>query len=83
MKITKGFTISGIRAELSADIRNLLDDKDLILLGGDDLINYMENGQNQDALPNHSYSGEPNEWAWYNSHTNPRRQIYFQLKVDF
>ena len=83
MKITKGFTISGVRAELSADIRNLLDDKDLILLGGDDLINYMENGQNQDALPNHSYSGEPNEWAWYNSHTNPRRQIYLQLKVDF
>ena len=83
MKITKGFTISGVRAELSADIRNLLEDKDLRLLGGDDLINYMENGQNTDALPNHSYSGEPNEWAWYNSYTNPRRQVFLQLKVDF
>ena len=62
---------------------NLLEDKDLRLLGGDDLINYMENGQNTDALPNHSYSGEPNEWAWYNSYTNPRRQVFLQLKVDF
>jgi len=83
MKITKGFTVAGVRAELSADVRNLLNDKDLILLGGDQLINYMENGQNEEALPTHSYSGEPNEWAWYNSYTNPRRHIYFQLKVDF
>jgi len=83
LKITKGFTVAGVRAELSADVRNLLNDKHLILLGGDELINYMENGKNEDALPIHGYSGEPNEWAWYNSYTTPRRHVYFQLKVDF
>jgi hypothetical protein len=54
-----------------------------MILGGDDLINYMEGGKNEDVLPTHSFSGQPNEWAWYNSYTNPRRMIYMQLKVDF
>jgi len=83
MKIAKGFTLGGMRAELSADIRNLLENKDLNTLSGDNLINYMEGGKKEDVLPTHSFSGEPNEWAWYNSYTNPRRMIYMQLKVDF
>jgi hypothetical protein len=83
MKIAKGFTLGGMRAELSADIRNLLENKDLRTLSGDNLINYMEGGKKEDVLPTHSFSGEPNEWAWYNSYTNPRRMIYMQLKVDF
>ena len=83
VKIAKGFTMGGFRAELSADIRNLLENKDLNILGGDNLVNYMENGKNEDALPTHWFSGEPDEWGWYNSYSNPRRMIYMQLKVDF
>ena len=83
MKISKGLILGGMRAELSVDIRNLLENKDLNILGGDELVAYMENGKNEDALPAHWFSGEPNEWGWYNSFTNPRRMIYMQLKVDF
>jgi len=84
LKIAKGMQIMGIRAEVSMDIRNLFNNKDLNLLFGNDMVYYQEHPDLplEERLPKHWWSGEPNEWAWY-SWTNLPRQIYFQLKVDF
>ena len=80
LKVSRGFHAMGVRPEISVEVRNLFNNKDLNMLGGSDLQNYHE----QDGeLPKHWWSGEPNEWAWYNVWTNPPRQVYFQLKVDF
>ena len=91
LKIAKGFDVFGVRAELSVDIKNLLDQKFLRLLYGDDLIRYMENppmpGETDQewkkrVLPKTVDFTEPNEWEWY-SYEVPPRQIYFQLMLTF
>jgi hypothetical protein len=69
----------GVFPEISLEVRNLFNNKDLLLLSGDDLINYEERGE----LPKHWWSGEPNEWGWYDIWSNPPREVYLQLKVDF
>jgi len=79
MKLAAGFQTWGLRTELAIEVRNLFDNKTLLMLGGDDLINYEEKGE----LPKHWWSEEPNEWAWYDIWSNPPREIYLQLKVDF
>jgi len=79
LKIAKSFEVLGAKSEISMEVRNLFNNKDLNMLYGDDLINYHEKGE----LPKHWWSGEPNEWGWYNIWTNPPRQVYLQLKVDF
>jgi hypothetical protein len=78
-KLAVGLQTFGFRSELALEVRNLFDNKTLNLLGGDDLVNYEEKGE----LPNHWWSGEPNEWGWYNIWANPPREIFLQLKVDF
>jgi hypothetical protein len=78
-KLAAGFDTWGLRTEVSLEVRNLFNNRTLNLLGGDDLINYEERGEK----PNHWWSGEPDEWGWYNIYTNPKREFYFQVKVDF
>jgi len=84
LKISKGFYLFGVRAELSADIRNVFNWKFLRLLDGDDMIRWQQNPDLPDSqrLPKNWYSGEPDEWQWY-SYEVPPRQVYFQFKVDF
>jgi hypothetical protein len=79
LKLAKGFKTLGGRTELALEVRNLFNNKDLIMLEDEDLINYHEKGQ----LPNHWLSGEPDEWAWYDVWANPPRQAYLQLRIDF
>lgn len=85
LRARKGFTISGVRSELSVEVRNLFNNKDLNMLWGDDLQRYHEReGQPlEERLPKHWWSEEPNEWGWYNVWRNPPRQVYLQLRVDF
>ena len=79
MKLAAGFQTWSVRTELAVEVRNLFNNKTLNMLGGDDLVNYEEKGE----LPKHWWSGEPNEWGWYDTWSNPPREIYLQLKVDF
>lgn len=85
LKVSKGFQVMSIHTELSLEIRNLFNNKDINMLGWDDLVYYQENSDLslEERLPKHWWSGEPNEWGWYNMWTNPPRQVYLQLKVDF
>lgn len=84
LKVAKGFTVSGVRTELSIDVRNLFNWKFLTLLTGDDMTYYQEhpNLPLNDRLPKNWYSGEYNEWEWY-TYEVPPRQVYLELKVDF
>ncbi len=84
LKLAKGFNLFGVRAEVSADIRNLFDWKFLRRLGGDDLIRWHENPNlpERERLPKNWYSNEYDEWEWY-SYEVPPRQVYFQVKIDF
>jgi len=84
LKMAKGFQVGQTRLELSADIRNLFNNKFLRRLYGDDLKYYHQNSNLslEDRLPKSSFSGEPNVWSWY-TYEVPPRQIYFQLKMDF
>ena len=59
---------------------NLFDDKDRIRPGGADMDAWQEDN---DFVANHWRSGEENVWGAYNQFTNPMRQVYMQLKVDF
>ena len=43
----------------------------------------MECVKIHDVLPVHWFSGEPDEWNWYDSMRLPQRMIYGQLKIDF
>ena len=83
MKIAKGFHLIGLRAELSADIRNVVDWKFLSLLYGDDLARWHENPglPEEQRLPRNWFSSEPDVWGWY-TYEVPPRQIFFQLKLD-
>ncbi|MCB0285277.1 MAG: TonB-dependent receptor [Calditrichaeota bacterium] len=84
LKLSKGFDWYGIRAELSADIRNVFDWQFYSLLYGDDMTRWQENPalSEEDRLPRNWFSGEPDVWGWY-TYEVPPRQIYMQLKLDF
>jgi hypothetical protein len=84
LKIAKGFPLFGLRAEVSVDIKNVLNVKFLRLLDGDDLRRYMENPSLPDTerLPRTVDFSEPNIWEWY-SYEVPPRMIHVQVKIDF
>ena len=84
LRVSKGFTMLGFRAEISADIKNIFDFKFLRLLGGDDLTRYMENPSLPDAdrLPRNSSFPDPNEWEWYTYEVAPRK-AYLQFSINF
>lgn len=80
LKASYGMSLGGFRPELSIEVRNLFDDKDRIRPGGADMDAWQEDN---DFVANHWRSGEENVWGAYNQFTNPMRQVYMQLKVDF
>jgi hypothetical protein len=84
LRVSKGFTLFGVRAELSADIRNVFNFKFLRRFGGDDLTRYMENPSLPDVerLPKNSSFPDPDEWEWYTYEVAPRK-VYFQFMVNF
>ncbi len=80
IRITKGFNfIRNVRPEIGIEVRNLFNNKDLNRPSGKKLEEYLYEGK----LWENEWSGEPDEWAWYNMYTNPPRQIYFLFSVDF
>lgn len=83
LRLSKGFTVGGVRTELAVDVRNVFDSKFLRLLYGDDLERYHERTDLplEDRLPRNSWSGEPDVWNWY-SYDVPPRQVTFQLRID-
>ena len=84
VKLAKGFNLLGVRAEMSADVRNWLDAKFLRLLDGDDLIRWHENPDlpEKERLPKNWFSNDDDEWEWYSYEVAPR-QVYLQLKVEY
>jgi hypothetical protein len=85
LKVAKGFPLLDMRGELSIEVRNLFNNKDLNMLYDEELAFYHDNPDLslKERLPKHEWSNEPNEWGWYNIWTNPPRQVYLQLKFDF
>lgn len=83
-KLAKGFTFSGLRIEVSCEIRNILNSKFYRLFSATQLKTWHERTDlpERDRLPKHGFSGEPNEWNWY-SYEVPPRQVYFQVRLDF
>jgi hypothetical protein len=84
LRLAKGFQFMGLRAEVSMDVKNLLNMKFLRLLYGDDLERYMQNPNAPDdvRLPKTTDFPEPNQWEWYSYEVPPRR-FYFQLAINF
>jgi hypothetical protein len=84
LRIAKGFDILGLNAEVSVDIKNLLNMKFLRLLDGDELTRYMENPNlpDNERLPKTVDFSEPNVWEWY-SYEVPPRQMFLQLAINF
>jgi hypothetical protein len=84
LRVSKGFTMFGVRAEVSADIKNILDLKFLRLLSGDDLSRYMQNPSMPDELrlPQNQSFPTPNVWEWY-TYEVPPRKVYLQFSVNF
>ena len=82
LRVAKAFDIMGLRTEFSVDIKNVLNLKFLNLLGGNDLIRYMENPNLPDAqrLPKTFDFSQPDYWEWY-SYEVPPRQMEFQLAI--
>ncbi|RKY49382.1 MAG: hypothetical protein DRP91_04425 [Candidatus Neomarinimicrobiota bacterium] len=85
LKVSKGIYAGNVRFELVCEVRNLFNNYDINMLWWDDLVYFEENKDKplHERLPKHWWSGEPNKWGWYNMWTNPPRQVYFQLQVDF
>ncbi len=83
LRVGKGFSLAGVRAEFSIDVRNVLDRKFLRVLYGEDLERYHERTDLplEERLPRNQWSGEPDVWNWY-SYDVPPRQVIFQLRVD-
>lgn len=84
LRISKAFDIAGARTEFSVDIKNVFNLKFLRLLGGDNLIRYLENPNlpDRERLPQTYDFSEPNVWEWY-SYEVPPRVINFQVSVNF
>jgi hypothetical protein len=96
LKVSKVVNIFGAKTEFSVEVRNLFNNKDIVLpwWDNDGMFRWHEKTElsEQDIaegltleearLPKHWYSGEPDIWNSYNNYTNPPRQFFFQLKVD-
>ena len=90
MRLAKGFQLTdGIRAELSLDVINLFNSKQLRIPAGADLTNYMEDGRMPhmratylDVNGDQQVFEEPNEWTIYMPQTLPR-EIFFGFGLEF
>ncbi len=80
LSLTKGFNFTNLlRPVIGIEVRNLFNNKDLNRPGGANLERYLYEGE----LWDDSVTGEPDEWGWYDMFTNPPRQIYFTLALEF
>ncbi len=79
IKIAKSIPIGSMTSVISLEIFNLFNNYDRVLLGGDDLENWEQNGQ----MPVDSRTGENAVWWFYNSVSNPKRMVYFSLSLEF
>ncbi len=79
IKVSKMIKLFGsLRTELKVTAINAFNNKQLRLLSGSQLADYMEYGK----LPNQSVSGEPDVWNWYEQSLLPR-QIHFGIGLEF
>ena len=79
LTFNKQVAVGNFRPVIGVEVFNLFNYKDRLLLGGDDLKRWEEDGE----VPKISKSGEDNLWSFYNPVSNPRRMIYFTLGLKF
>ena len=79
LKFAKAFPMSRVTPVVSLEIFNLFNYYDRVLLGGEDLKKWEEQG----ITPKDSRTGEDAIWWFYNSISNPKRMIYFTLSLEF
>ena len=91
MRLSKRFGLpNGIQGEFAMDIHNLFNNKQMRLLSGQDLFNYMENdGQLPvvkttylDANGQSLEFAETDQWELYRPDLQPR-QIFFSLSFEY
>ena len=70
--------IQGLRTEVSINVNNLFNNKQLVLPSGQNLVDYMEEGK----LWVHPVTKEDLEWEWYELTLLPR-QIFFGISLEF
>ena len=90
-RLSKRFgLLGGMRGEFAIDIHNLFNSKQLRLLGGQDLFNYMEN-DGQMPVVKASYLQadgspaehvEPDQWLIYRPDLQPR-ELFFSLSIEY
>jgi len=92
LKVSKGIGLMGLHAELSMEVRNLFNDKDLNMPW--DMDKYHNKTEltaeeelegltlEEAKLNTHWYDGRFDQWGAYNQWTNPPRQVFLQLRLD-
>jgi len=90
MRLSKRFGLpQGLQAEFAMDVHNVFNNKVWKLFGGQDLFNYMEQGQlpviKASYLKPDGSSAEwvePNEWTIYRPGLTPR-ELFFSLSINY
>jgi hypothetical protein len=82
IKLTKKFDIGGFSPVFGLEVYNLFDDHDLIMLGGNDLKEWEENGRPPQAGVISGGETEDDIWYFYNSWSNPKRMIYLTIALE-
>ena len=79
LKFTKRFSTGNIKPTIGLEVFNLFNNFDRILLSGKELDAWEQDEQ----IPVIKLSGEPNIWGFYNTTSNPKRQISLTLGLEF
>ena len=79
LKLSKRVPISTFNSVISLEVYNLFNNYDRMMLGGENLINWEEDGKK----PVYWQSGESNTWWFYNSISNPKRMVYLSFSLEF
>lgn len=79
LKFTKRIPLGSVTPVIGIEVFNLFNSYDRVLLGGEDLDAWEEKEQ----MPRYSRSGEDEVWWFYNSISNPKRMVYFNVSFEF
>jgi hypothetical protein len=79
IKFSKNVPVGPFNSILSVEVFNLFNNYDRVLLGGEDLRNWEEEG----IAPKDARTGETATWWFYNSVSNPKRMVYLSLALEF
>ncbi|MDZ7724244.1 MAG: hypothetical protein U5R06_15920 [candidate division KSB1 bacterium] len=79
LKFVKRFPLGAVTPVIGVEIFNLFNNYDRLLLGGEELDAWEENQQ----VPKDWRSEEEAVWRFYNSISNPKRMVYFNLSLEF